>query len=780
MTMENRNERAGDEGSGKLVLDAITQGLLANSSDCIKLIDTNGRILMMSEGGQCVMEVDDYARQVEGVEWLSYWEPADRQVVKSAFQSALRGETSRFQAFCKTARGTPKWWDVTLSGILGGNGNVSTILSVSRDITDQKAFERELQEREAKLQAILDALPVCVKIVSTGGELLDINPAGRAMLGAPNDMPLSGEQILDFIDEQDRDVFLCAHQAASEGQVSVTTARFGIKGLDGTRRRLASESHPLRDAAGHVWAVVSVSRDVTHEEQAELNLRESEALAQDRLAEVEQIYRYAPVGLFTLDCSYRFTKINEQMAEINGRSAEDHMGASIWEVVPNLAEGLVDLYRPVIDKGEAVTNIDITGETSAAPGVHRNWLASFFPLFSSSGEVSGLIGAVLEVTERKLAEDRLKASEEILAQAIAVAELGVFEVDYANSTVFWSDALKDMVGLGRDEEPTLDTYYKYVHVDDRSVFIEELRAANNPSGDGRYSSQHRVVRADGEIRWLSLAARVQFAANGTESQVVRLIGAAQDITEARQAADELKKAQINLLQVSRLSAMGAMATTLAHELNQPLAAVSNYLAAAQLQLARGEACDSGAVEAAVADGLAATLRAGEIIRRIRGFAIDGRVRLKMREVAPLIEAAWKEVAVLPSAENVAVEIKVPASRTVAPVDAIQIEQVLVNLFRNAVEAMAGREGATVSVTLMQTEVSVEIEVADNGPGLPAERSEDPFIPFRTTKQNGMGLGLPMCRMIIEAHGGSIKAAPNASGGASFLITLPRSKDQGPD
>jgi diguanylate cyclase (GGDEF)-like protein/PAS domain S-box-containing protein len=159
------------------------------------------------------------------------------------------------------------------------------------------------------------------------------------------------------------------------------------------------------------WNAALLQKAWTDRARAEAALRLSEQQVRLRLAEIEQIYRYAPVGLFIFDRECRFQRINERMAEINGLSPEAHAGKSMWEVIPDLAGQLQELYRPVFERGEPVLDVEIHGRTPRDPDTVHDWLASYFPLKSETGEVVGLIGAVLDISERKHAEEALRASE---------------------------------------------------------------------------------------------------------------------------------------------------------------------------------------------------------------------------------------------------------------------------------------------------------------------------------------------------------------------------------
>ena len=255
------------------------------------------------------------------------------------------------------------------------------------------------------------------------------------------------------------------------------------------------------------------------------------------------------------------------------------------------------------------------------------------------------------------------------------------------------------------------------------------------------------------------------------------IGFLRDLTERQTTRARLQELQQELLLAARLRATGQMAAALAHELNQPLTAVANYLRGV-LRLLEREQADLARVREAV--GLAAqqTLRAGEIIRRLRDFVARGEVDRRPERVNTLIEEASALALAGARERNVHVTLNVPSDLPMVLVERVPVEQVLLNLMRNAIEAMVNTERRDLTVTTEAAGPHVTISVADTGPGLAPEVAVQLFQPFVTTKPDGMGIGLSICRTIIEAHGGRIWAEGNPGGGTVFRLTLPVAPAEG--
>jgi PAS domain S-box-containing protein len=242
----------------------------------------------------------------------------------------------------------------------------------------------------------------------------------------------------------------------------------------------------------------------------------------------------------------------------------------------------------------------------------------------------------------------------------------------------------------------------------------------------------------------------------------------------REAADaRLRQLQLELLHATRLSAVGQMAGALAHELNQPLAAAANFVNAARRLLARRGRAKVDAAYEVMAEAAAEVLRAGQIIRRLRSFVSLGETERQPEKVVALIEEASALALTGAEAAGVHAFFRFDPKAVCAFANRVEVQQVLVNLIRNAVDAMAECTRRELEITtILLDEETIEIAVADSGSGIPTDVRERLFEPFVSTKANGMGLGLSICRSIVEAHGGRLNSKPNPGGGTIFRFTLP--------
>jgi two-component system sensor kinase FixL len=249
-------------------------------------------------------------------------------------------------------------------------------------------------------------------------------------------------------------------------------------------------------------------------------------------------------------------------------------------------------------------------------------------------------------------------------------------------------------------------------------------------------------------------------------------GFIRDLTERQRTEARLQELQTELVHISRLTAMGEMASALAHELNQPLSAIANYLKGAK-RLLEGRGDDESKMISGAMDKAAdQSLRAGQIIRRLRDFVARGESERRVESINKLVEEANALALVGAKEHGVRLRLQIDPAHDLILADKVQIQQVLLNLLRNAIEAVTQSERRELLVsTRPSADGMVEVSVADTGPGISPDVAPQLFQPFVTTKPQGMGVGLSISRTIIESHGGQIWTEPNPGGGAIFKFTL---------
>jgi PAS domain S-box-containing protein len=374
----------------------------------------------------------------------------------------------------------------------------------------------------------------------------------------------------------------------------------------------------------------------------------------------------------------------------------------------------------------------------------------------------------LEIAERKHAEENLRQSEAYLHEAQKLGRIGSWAQNVVTGSFFASPELLRIFGSDPNEKkPTKEMLRECVHPGDRSLYIEMVTKATSEKSDWNFD--YRIILPDGSIKHIHAAAHPVF--NGS-SDLIEYIGTVMDVTERKRAEDDLRQAQADLAHVNRVTTMGELTASLAHEVNQPIAAaVTNantclrWLAADTPNLEEARA----AVARIVKDGT----RAAEIIKRIRLLFKKGILQREFVDINDVI----REMIVLLRGEamrySISIRTELAAGLPQVLGDRVQLQQVLMNLMINGIEAMKDVDGTReLGIKSQRSENEhILVSVSDTGVGLPAQQADQIFNAFFTTKVQGTGMGLSISRSIVESHGGRLWAGDNFPRGASFYVSL---------
>jgi signal transduction histidine kinase len=368
---------------------------------------------------------------------------------------------------------------------------------------------------------------------------------------------------------------------------------------------------------------------------------------------------------------------------------------------------------------------------------------------------------------RKEAATEVASKEAYLAEAQRLSHTGSFGWSAASGFV-WSDETFRIFELGRATAPTVEAVIQRTHPEDRERVQQFIERASRDGGD--WDVEHRLLMPDGAVKSLHVVVH----AVRDEAGVLSFVGAVMDVTAAKRAEEAVQAAQAELAHVARMTTLGELTAWIAHEVNQPLAGiVTNGTACLQWLGQKNPALDEA--RSAVADMISDAQRAGDVILEIRALSRKTAPKRGPLDINDLIQGVVRLVTREAQAQGASVRLDLAPALPAVVGDRVQLQQVVINLVINAIQAMASvtARPRELSIRSRQNEAGhVLIEVADSGHGIGSTNLDQLFKAFFTTKPAGMGMGLSICRSIIEAHGGNVWATDNVPSGAVFHFTLP--------
>jgi len=460
------------------------------------------------------------------------------------------------------------------------------------------------------------------------------------------------------------------------------------------------------------------------------------------------------------------TSWNNAAERIFGYTAAEMMGQPISLLAP---PGRANEIRDILDcirKGERVEHYRTERRRKDGRIIQISLTVS--PIHDGSGRIVGASKIARDITETELAAALLEREAHLRSILDTIPD-GMVVIDDRGIIQSFSATAERMFGFtaeevcGRNVNMLMPSPYRESH----DGYISRYLA----TGERRIIGLGRVVTAQ---RKDGSTFPIELAVGEVKADGHRLFtGFLRDLTERQRTLRRLQELQSELAHVSRLTEMGQMASALAHELNQPLTAATNYLEAAQLLFAGGSSAAIERSARVVDNALGQVGRATQIIRRLREFVRKGETQQRAESIGKIIEEAAALALIGAKERGVKVQLQSAPQLPDVLIDKVQIQQVVVNLMRNAIEAMelSHRRELTISAAINE-DGTVVISIVDTGPGIAPEVAARLFQPFVTTKAQGMGVGLSICRSIVEAHNGKLWAEPNPDGGTVFRFTVP--------
>jgi C4-dicarboxylate-specific signal transduction histidine kinase len=425
-----------------------------------------------------------------------------------------------------------------------------------------------------------------------------------------------------------------------------------------------------------------------------------------------------------------------------------------------------------------------------ADGEYRRVLLRAVPRCDEDGNIVKWYGTTTDIEDYKRAETALRRSEAYLVEAQRLSLTGSFAWNVSRREVFWSDEMYRIFGFDRATKATLELLFQRIHPGDRAFVQSTLDRASMNGTD--LDIEHRLLMPEGSVKYVHVVGhtvsdetagieRAGLDGFGLGSAGLEFIGAVMDVTAAKRAAEELHEAQAALAHVTRVTTLGELTASIAHEVNQPLAALVANAEACLRWLDRGTPeLDKArrSVEMIIKDGH----RAGEVIRRARALSKKSDPQMTPLDVNDVVHEVIALVQREVFSHRVSLRTELAPALPEVLADPVQLQQVLINLVINGIEAMqplTDRPRQLVIRSRQDEADQVLVTVTDSGVGISAENADQLFNPFFTTKSGGLGMGLSICRSIIEAHGGRISASGNIGPGATFQLALPSHGHVGP-
>jgi PAS domain S-box-containing protein len=648
-------------------------------------------------------------------------------------------------------------------------GSIYATCGITTDITERKQIEQALRESEEKFRQLTEHInQVFWMRDEQTGKVLYVSPAYERIWGQSRESLYAHPQsVIEPIHPHDRDTVLnlFCHPVKHEAR----DVEYRLIRPDGAVRWLRTRTFPICDECHELYRLAAITEDITERKQARTALQASEA-------RLNAFFTAAPAGLVLFDQQLRFVKINETAAQINELSGAEHLGRSVSEALPHLADMMLPLLEHVLSNGQPLANIEMVGTSRYSSEQQHSSQGSIFPIPGADGKPEGLGAIFVDITARKRTEaerDQLieelqlfKAMVDNAIDGVSVANLEG-EIHYANPA--WCR----LFGIVNDETIRQLTPLHYIAPDEQERMLHEVRPEMERQGS--WEGYIWFLRQDDGTRWLSQNS--SFLLKGEHGTAKKIVSFTRDVTAAYEAQQESERLTRELARSARLK--DEFLANMSHELRTPLNAILGMSEVLQEEI-------HGVLTERQQTSLHIIRESGhhllDMINDILDLAkIEARkieLDISFVPVHSLCESSIRLIRQSASKKYLRVFEDFDPSVQLLQADERRLKQLLVNLLSNAVKFTPAGGQIGLLVTGDPERQAAHFTVWDTGIGIAQEDMRRLFQPFvqidsRLARQyEGTGLGLSLVSRLVEMHGGSVTVESEESQGSSFIVTLP--------
>ncbi|MDD2900179.1 MAG: PAS domain S-box protein, partial [Desulfuromonadaceae bacterium] len=737
--------------------EEFTRRIIASSNDGIKILDIGGHILSLSEGGQRLLEIDDVTTYL-GVSWIDLWK-LDSDGARKAVAAAANGEVATFQGYCPTVKGTPKWWEVIISPIMGADNQIENLLAVSRDITVRRQAEEELRKSIEQIRVFFESPLVGMAITSPENDWLQINDKLCQMLGYTRE-ELKTKSWVDLTYPDDLAPEHEKFDLLMSGKIDNYSIEKRIIRKDGAVVNTNLSICCVRRADGSIDYILGLLEDITAYQLMGRKREEDQRFLQTILDSISDFIFYKDKNGIFLGCNdaYASNYIGLPKDRIIGHPDKDFI----------LNQDLVKKY----------TESDRQVMESGAPLMLKPWIVYAngkkaqievlkSPFYDASGRIAGVIGVARDVTEHQLALEAIIREKETAQRYLDIAGVMFCALNRSGEIILINRKGSEILGY-HDNELIGQNWFETClpeAVRDKVKGVFALQLAGELTPVEFY--ENSVINKNGEERLIAFHNTLLHDEEGISG----VLFSGEDITDKRLTQNELLKNQ-------KLESLGILAGGIAHDFNNILTGIMGNISFARMSLGNQDK-----VELLLENAEKASLRASSLATQLLTFARGGEPIKKRITVTHILE---ETLSLALRGTNVKGVVTIPEPLHVIEADEGQLSQVFNNLVINAVQAMPKGGSLVVRAEnvllppqnkmLLPHGKYVLMSFSDQGCGIAEEDLKKIFDPYFTTKSGGNGLGLASANSIIRRHYGNIGVTSVPGEGTTFQIYLPASDE----